>query len=208
MVSEVKQGLTTRLDPTAKDPSKLFNPDLPPARYAENLRIAFGLVGEWVASKKITPLNQLSTIHYARWVLMENDERLLFCSNFDGSWDQYLRDFVIVANKKVPTKYHPNIMPWMDLIWGNCVGYPGTDDYFAFTSWVRSQMIPTTLYFPSITDTTVRDIAWLRQFKQHFDLFDAVAQDVDRSTWPEDLLKAYDDFKKKANQIDVLVVTP
>ena len=40
-----------------------------------------------------SPIKQISTIHFARWVVIDNDQRLLFTSNFDGSWETYLRDF-------------------------------------------------------------------------------------------------------------------
>ena len=40
----------------------------------------------------------IPTIHFARWLLMENDRRLLFFSNYDGSWASYLGDFVDKAN--------------------------------------------------------------------------------------------------------------
>ncbi len=33
-----------------------------------------------------SPIKQINTIHFARWVIFDNDTRLLFTSNFDGSW--------------------------------------------------------------------------------------------------------------------------
>ena len=40
-------------------------------------------------------LAKIGTIHFARWVLFDNDTRLLFCSNFDGTLEGYLRDFSV-----------------------------------------------------------------------------------------------------------------
>lgn len=192
----IKQGLTTQLDPTFLP--QLFNPALPQVRWADNLRKALTLVKGFVERGQITALNQMATIHYARWVLIDDDARLLFTSNFDGSWERYLRDFAIVAN--------PREMPWMDLVWRNCVGYPGTDDFQDFGDWVRKYQVETTLFFPNIPEATVRDIAYLRKFKQRFDAFDQEVQAVDRSRWPTQLARIYDQFKRDAAQIDVLVV--
>ena len=36
----------------------------------------------------------IPTIHFARWVLIDNNKHMLFFSNFDGSWQQYLGDFI------------------------------------------------------------------------------------------------------------------
>jgi hypothetical protein len=34
----------------------------------------------------------IGTVHFARWVIIDNGRRLLFDSKFDGSVDQYLTD--------------------------------------------------------------------------------------------------------------------
>ena len=35
----------------------------------------------------------LQTVHFARWIFLNNNRRLLFLSNHDGSWSSYLGDF-------------------------------------------------------------------------------------------------------------------
>jgi len=59
-------------------------------------------------------LGSMRTIHFAHWTLVGNGDRLLFLSNFDGSWQSYLDDFV--------DKAHGGLT----LAWGNCVGFPRT----------------------------------------------------------------------------------
>jgi hypothetical protein len=39
-------------------------------------------------------LGEIPTIHFARWIIIDEGRRLLFFSNFDGSWENYLGDFV------------------------------------------------------------------------------------------------------------------
>lgn len=56
-------------------------------------------------------LDQMSTIHFARWTLI--DQQLIFFSNYDGSWSSYLSDFSDEA--------------WgVNLVWGNTIGFPET----------------------------------------------------------------------------------
>src|SRR5262249_5555088 len=39
-------------------------------------------------------LGGIPSIHYARWMILEKQRQLLFFSNFDGSWESYLGDFI------------------------------------------------------------------------------------------------------------------
>lgn len=43
-------------------------------------------------------LGKIETIHFARWVLIDDNRRLLFFSNYDFSWESYLGDFIDLAS--------------------------------------------------------------------------------------------------------------
>ena len=43
-------------------------------------------------------LGSMRTIHFAHWALVSNGSRLMFFSNFDGSWESYLDDFIEKAH--------------------------------------------------------------------------------------------------------------
>ena len=59
-------------------------------------------------------LTRVQTIHFARWVLMDNNRRVYFASNYDGSADSYMDDFI-------------NKVAWgLNLVFSNGVGYPRT----------------------------------------------------------------------------------
>jgi hypothetical protein len=59
-------------------------------------------------------LTRVRTIHFARWVLMNNDRTLLFASNYDGSLESYMDDFI-------------NKVAWgLNLVFSNGMGYPAT----------------------------------------------------------------------------------
>ena len=198
LVIPIRQELTEAL---VLGPPPRYDPSLPKVRPVDNLRTILTAVQYLAASGEENALNQVATIHYARWVVINEGQDLLFCANFDTSFDQYLSDFMTIANRH-PTKEHPEYVPWMDYVWSPCVGYPG-GDIDAFIDWARSWQIPTTLFFPTISDVTVRDIAWLRKFKHLFDGFD---EDVQSASWPPELWERYQRFKREVNDIDVTVV--
>lgn len=201
-VHSIKQGYTAPLIfSTGAAPS--YDADAPRVRYVDNLRLALEAVAMEVGRGVYTALNDVGTIHFARWVIMPGDLQLLFCANFDGGFEQYIHDFVTITNSGRSAPDNSIGAKWMDLIWGNCDNYPGTTDFDAFLAWLEDSLIDTTLFFPTIDDVTVRDIAWFKLFRQQFATFDEAAQRVEREKWPEDLLTAYDTFKSNVNRIDV-----
>lgn len=93
----------------------------------------------------------------------------------------------------------------MDIVWGNCVDYPGSEP-IGFVAWARRWLIDTTLFFPTIADLTIKDIFWLRQFRHLFCQFDQNAQAVPYDRWPPELLACYRELKSATNAIDLSVV--
>ncbi|MGC2110746.1 MAG: hypothetical protein WA655_14595 [Candidatus Korobacteraceae bacterium] len=59
-------------------------------------------------------LARVSTIHFARWVFLDGKKRLIFCSNYDGSLESYMDDFI---NK---------VGFGLNVVFGNGIGYPST----------------------------------------------------------------------------------
>ncbi len=60
-------------------------------------------------------LARVSTIHFARWVFLDGKRRVLFCSNYDGSLESYMDDFI-------------NKVGWgLNLVFSNGIGYPRTN---------------------------------------------------------------------------------
>ncbi|MDT0452811.1 hypothetical protein [Streptomyces hesseae] len=53
---------------------------------------------------------RIGTLHDARWVLFDDDTRLMFATNFDGDWDAYIDDFSATPTSRItssPTKSRP-----------------------------------------------------------------------------------------------------
>ena len=99
-------------------------------------------------------LGGLSTIHYARWVLIDGGKRLLFFSNYDGSWERYLGDFIDQAHVGLTA------------VWSNTQGFPktrnlvqeGATDEERFKAWTRAHQIPTQLWYSAYEQLTVSNI--------------------------------------------------
>lgn len=85
----------------------------------------------------------LGTIHFARWFRPPGAEKLVFFSNFDGSWLSYLEDFI--------TKAHAG----QSAAWSNGIGFPrtrflildGAQDGDRFKRWVRRQQAATQFWY-------------------------------------------------------------
>ncbi|MBX7222832.1 MAG: hypothetical protein K1Y36_22985 [Blastocatellia bacterium] len=92
------------------------------------------------------PLKKISTIHFARWVIFDNDTRLLFTSNFDGGWEDYLRDFATLDAEG------------LDFIFQYCVGYPGAQPFEPFMEYVRTHQVETTFFYPAYPNASVKQI--------------------------------------------------
>ncbi|MEM9326879.1 MAG: hypothetical protein AAGA85_14530 [Bacteroidota bacterium] len=100
-------------------------------------------------------LGSIPTIHYARWIIIDKGKRLLFFSNFDGSWESYLGDFVDKAAVGLTG------------VWSNTVEFPktrglvfrGARDEQRFKSWTRSKQHITHVWFSAYPDLTVTNIA-------------------------------------------------
>lgn len=99
-------------------------------------------------------LGSIPSIHFARWVIIDNGRRLLFFSNFDGSWENYLGDFVDKAAVGLTG------------VWSNTVDFPktkflmfeGATDEQKFKTWTRAHQIPTQVWYSAYKLLSVQNI--------------------------------------------------
>jgi hypothetical protein len=117
-----------------------------------------------VAQKHFNYVEQLGgipSIHFAKWLLIDGGRRLLFFSNYDGSWESYLGDFVDQA------------AVGLNLAWMATEGYPntryvaggGANDEETFKAWARVHQHPTNLFYSAYPTLSVADVnnnSWLR----------------------------------------------
>ena len=99
-------------------------------------------------------LGTIPTIHYARWVVIDGGRRLLFFSNFDGSWENYLGDFIDKAASGLTA------------VWSNTDGFPktrwltqdGATDEQRFKAYTRTSQAPTQVWYSAYKRLTVNNI--------------------------------------------------
>ena len=80
-------------------------------------RLVFWVIGE-LTVRQFRPgfLGEIGSIHFARWVTPPGSPDLLFLSNYDGSWESYLEDFI--------TKAHLGLTG----VWSNTVFFPRSEN--------------------------------------------------------------------------------
>ena len=100
-------------------------------------------------------LGRIQTIHFARWAFLNNKERVLFLSNYDGSLEAYMDDFI-------------NKVGWgLNLVFSNGIGYPRThwlvqdgsksEQLFKYT--LRRHQLPTEVWYKAYPGLTAFDLA-------------------------------------------------
>jgi len=75
---------------------------------ADRLRTLLGVLGG-----NFQGADAVGTVHNMRFVIFDNDTRLLFATAYDGDWDPYIADF----STKIPDP--------LDVLFCDCEGYPG-----------------------------------------------------------------------------------
>lgn len=96
-------------------------------------------------------LGGIPSIHFAHWSVFDNRRLLLFLSNFDGSWESYLGDFIDKASVGLTG------------VWSNTVNFPrtrflvvdGASDGPRFRQWARTNQCPAQVWYSAYADTTM-----------------------------------------------------
>lgn len=100
-------------------------------------------------------LGGVKTIHFARWTFIDGKRRMLFSSNYDGSLENYMGDFI-------------DLVWWgLNAIFSNGVGYPrtrwalfdGAKDEGAFKRHIRNRQITTQVWYAAYPNLSAINIA-------------------------------------------------
>jgi hypothetical protein len=99
-------------------------------------------------------LARVRTIHFARWVWLDNRERVIFMSNYDGSLEAYMDDFI---NK---------VGFGLNVVFSNGIGYPtanwlvldGCKDERKFKEYLRRHQLPTEVWYKAYPGLTAVDL--------------------------------------------------
>jgi len=99
-------------------------------------------------------LARVPSIHFARWVWIDNKRRLVFCSNYDSSLESYMDDFI---NK---------VAFGLNIVFSNGIGYPttnwlafqGAKDEQKFKYYIRRHELPTEVWYDGHSGLTNFDL--------------------------------------------------
>jgi hypothetical protein len=95
------------------------------------------------------------TIHFARWVPLDDGRRVIFASNYDGSQESYMGDFI-------------DKVAWgLNAVFSNGVGYPrtrwlikgGAEHEQAFKNYLRRHQLPALVWYSGYDNLTAENIA-------------------------------------------------
>jgi len=98
-------------------------------------------------------LGSIPSIHFARFIVLKErgrvQKRLLFLTNYDGGWANYLGEFSHVTG--------------VTLVWGSTEGFPrpfllardGSRDEQRFKTWARASQIKTLIWYSAYPELSV-----------------------------------------------------
>jgi hypothetical protein len=111
----------------------------------------------------------LSLIHFARWIIVKPEEwpdlgqgaqknlqndYMIFCSNFNGTWDQYIDAF------------SDGIPAGLNMFWITATKYPQSIPVTAFKDYITFNQVNTTYYFNATPGSAQRDVKCAMRVKQ------------------------------------------
>jgi len=122
-------------------------------------------------------LGRVRTIHFAHWVFLDNKMRVLFASNYDGSHEAYMDDFI-------------NKVAWgLNLVFSNGFGWPrtawllkqGARRELPFKYYQRGHQLPTQVWYKAYPGLTLSDMERNRCIREGFERVGM--SDAEALTW-------------------------
>ena len=126
-------------------------------------------------------LARIQTIHFARWVFLDDKRRVFFGSNYDGSDEAYMDDFI-------------NKVGWgLNLAFASGIGYPrtnwlvrdGSKEEEKFKATNRRHQVPTQVWYKAYPGLTAFDLARNARVREGFERNTMTDEEI--RTWMRDL---------------------
>src|SRR6266849_4021648 len=86
-------------------------------------------------------MDKMGTLHDLRFVLFDNDTRVLFASTYDGGFEQYIKDFATMVPELIDKEFQ------------ECEGYPGVrkPEIWDYIAQYQREAIVFYSAYPSVT---------------------------------------------------------
>jgi hypothetical protein len=156
-------------------------------------RFIFWVLGSKFLRSRLRGLITLSLIHYARWVIVGRKQfpwlggdqpkenlhydYMLFFSNFNGSWTQYVDSFSMA------------IPEGLNFLWCKNIGWPNAAPETPFNSYVLKNQIWTEHYYSAYPMASSNDVKSAQRVKEQLS---NLCQGID-SISEQDFIKKYND---------------
>ena len=98
-----------------------------------------------IAGGNLAGATRVGTLHDLRFVFLDNDTKVLFCTAYDGDWDPYIDDFAT----KIPEL--------MDILFGSVEGWPGIKDP-SVKQFILDHQITAAGWYVGVPHLTIQDI--------------------------------------------------
>jgi hypothetical protein len=154
-----------------------------PSAFRRRLLVVILWAVDWVARHIYNRGNlaRIRSIHFARWVLLDGNRRVMFASSYDGSLESYNDDFINKAGFG------------LNLAFGSGFGYPrtnwlmcdGAKDEQKFKYTLRRHQLPTQIWYNAYPSLTVYDLARNSRVRQGIE--SGAMSDVEIRAWLADL---------------------
>ena len=107
-------------------------------------------------------LGRIRSIHFARWVLLDGKKRGVFFSNYDGTVESYMDDFINKAGFG------------LNAIFCNAIGYPrtnwlvrdGCSDEQKYRNFLRRHTLPSQVWYKAYPGLTAIDLERNRRIRE------------------------------------------
>jgi len=107
-------------------------------------------------------LGRIRSIHFARWVLLDGKKRGVFFSNYDGTVESYMDDFINKAGFG------------LNAIFCNAIGYPrtnwlvrdGCSDERKYRNFLRRHTLPSQVWYKAYPGLTAIDLERNRRIRE------------------------------------------
>ena len=107
--------------------------------------------------------DRIGTLHDLRFVIFDNDTRLLFATTFDDDWDAYINDFATLI---------PDLI---DHVFEEVEDYPGIKSP-DIKDYIAKYQVTSTYFYSAYPDASVRDIRKAMKIERGLDvLLDAAS---------------------------------
>ena len=103
------------------------------------------LMPEGFTGQRQENTDRIGTVHDLRFVIFDDDTRVIFASTFDGTWESYIDDFATIIPDEI------------DLLFHECAGYPGIHSA-DIRNWIVKQQVEATAFYSAYPDAPVREV--------------------------------------------------